>query len=300
MHAVFIEDEPSGSAEVVLSINFYGTSPFRRCIARTFNKSTICGSSDEARLVDALTQHSIQIWLPWPLSAQPSSPEGTTRTYHHPSVRRCSTCRNVPFRIAMMRKPIRDVGWDRRARKSSGGLGDYWNDRRFRRKRPSSSSTPDNIYRPVGDRLIQVRNPAHGPKDAPKDTSGRYALILDPAWRLNPEISSLPDQFSRLRLGPHHRRGHRLSEVDVHTGRELQAWLASRALRVRRGSKVNSTAHAARLESRAAVAISEAQHRSDVLTVRKTLREFFKLRSPAINAISKHPATRDQRQAKIL
>jgi Nucleotide modification associated domain 2 len=110
-------------------------------------------------------------------------------------------------------------------------LADYWRDPRFERKKPRWSRTPDNIYKPTARGLRQVRNPVHNLDHDPRDQRGEYALVFDPAWRLEPTVSSLPDQFARLRLGPLHRRRYRTTEIDKHTAAELLAWLSSHKAR---------------------------------------------------------------------
>jgi hypothetical protein len=105
----------------------------------------------------------------------------------------------------------------------------YWRDPRFRRKKPQATPHPDNIYRTGAVGLIQVPNSVHDAGSIATDERGRFVLVLNPAWHLDLRISSLPEQFSNLRLSPNNRRGHRVSDVPPHVAAELLAWLQSRA-----------------------------------------------------------------------
>jgi hypothetical protein len=61
-------------------------------------------------------------------------------------------------------------------------LGEYWRDQRFRSKRPGGASLRhDNIYRRVGERLIQEPNETHSPDHASTDVRGIFVLVMDPA-----------------------------------------------------------------------------------------------------------------------
>ncbi len=109
-------------------------------------------------------------------------------------------------------------------------LKDYWRDVRFRGKKPEqhggrrSGGFADNIYRPTFEgHLAQVANETHGSIDADTDTGGLNALVLEPAWHFGPAVAVLPERFGLRIAGG--RRGHRLSEIDALTWRELEAWL---------------------------------------------------------------------------
>jgi hypothetical protein len=106
---------------------------------------------------------------------------------------------------------------------------DYWADPRFRSKKPDATDLPDNIYRPGPRGLAQVPNPIHDHRNVVRDCGGRFVLVMEPAWHLNPEASSLPVQFEQLRMLPGNRRGHRISELTGPMADELFAWIGSRA-----------------------------------------------------------------------
>jgi hypothetical protein len=107
---------------------------------------------------------------------------------------------------------------------------EYWRDPRFAKKKPKATSRPDNFYRPKNGRLIQVPNDVHDGHGMTTDLRGQFVLVMDPAWRLDLQLSSLPDQFSSLLLSRNNRRGHRVSEISQPLARELQAWFESRVL----------------------------------------------------------------------
>jgi hypothetical protein len=102
-------------------------------------------------------------------------------------------------------------------------FAEYWNDSRFRGKKPNRSATPDNIYRPLEGELVQVPNRTHGPRDIARDTGGRFVLAFDPFWRFGDAAPILPERFGlRIIIG---RRGHRVTELSPRRWRELRAWL---------------------------------------------------------------------------
>jgi hypothetical protein len=107
----------------------------------------------------------------------------------------------------------------------------YWNDPRFQKKKPRVSKHPDNIYRPRGRHLNLVPNGVHGQKSAATDQRGQFVLIFKRAWHLDLKSSSLPEQFSNLRLSKNNRRGHRRSEIQDGAAKELLSWVASRPRR---------------------------------------------------------------------
>jgi putative DNA base modification enzyme with NMAD domain len=106
---------------------------------------------------------------------------------------------------------------------------EYWADSRFQSKKPRATKVPDNIYRPGRCGLVQVRNRIHGRESVRRDCSGEFVLVLKPVWWLNPDLSSLPEQFSSLRLSRKNRRGHRVSRIGPSLAAELNDWLKSRA-----------------------------------------------------------------------
>jgi len=103
-------------------------------------------------------------------------------------------------------------------------FADYWNDRRFSRKKPDRSSTPDNFYRPTEDGgLLWIENPVHPRENAQHDLSGLNVLAFDPSWRFGSSGPVMPVEFGlRMTNG---RRGERLLELSDAGWRRLRAWL---------------------------------------------------------------------------
>jgi hypothetical protein len=101
----------------------------------------------------------------------------------------------------------------------------YWSDLRFRSKRPGVSRRPDNIYRPDGRRLVQVPNDTHTSEHIETDVSGRFVLVLEPAWRIKAGWGTLPVQLSELWWPGASRRGHRQSIIGDDLKDDLFAWL---------------------------------------------------------------------------
>jgi hypothetical protein len=59
----------------------------------------------------------------------------------------------------------------------------YWADKRFRNRRPGATSTPDNIYRPARDGILeQVPNHVHGAAETATDVGGRNVLVSQKFW----------------------------------------------------------------------------------------------------------------------
>ena len=109
---------------------------------------------------------------------------------------------------------------------------EYWIDPRFAGKRPSASMVPDNIYEPGPFGLVQVENRIHDQSHVARDVNGHWVLIFEPAWRLDPEVASLPKHFADLYLPQNARRGHRVSELDDGVAAELSAWCAAHTVRL--------------------------------------------------------------------
>jgi hypothetical protein len=103
-------------------------------------------------------------------------------------------------------------------------FSEYWNDDRFEGKKPRASLVPDNIYRLVHGRLIQVPNSTHPPAATEKDISGMYVLVLDPAWYFGSAGAILPAAFG-LRLPENARRGHRVNDLSDSEWKTLRRWL---------------------------------------------------------------------------
>jgi Nucleotide modification associated domain 2 len=103
-------------------------------------------------------------------------------------------------------------------------LASYWHDPRFQKKKPGQSAgLPDNIYRPVAQHLEQVSNPTHEPDQFGRDVGGMNALIFQSLWYFGPSAPILPAEFGLRMTGG--RRGHRRTEIDANTWRQLKRWL---------------------------------------------------------------------------
>lgn len=106
-------------------------------------------------------------------------------------------------------------------------FAEYWHDPKFASKKPNASITPDNIYKPSGDSLIQVPNSSHGNDDAARDIGGQYVLALEPAWYFGIAAPILPASFGlRLTVG---RRNHRTVQLSNHKWQKLESWLNRQA-----------------------------------------------------------------------
>ena len=103
-------------------------------------------------------------------------------------------------------------------------LEDYWDDRRFRSKRPGNSAFPDNIYRIIGSQLCQLPNSSHDERHVATDIRGRNALIFSRTWHLGENGPDLEEDFG-LRVPMTMRRNEPLTEVGVELWIELEAWL---------------------------------------------------------------------------
>ncbi len=78
-------------------------------------------------------------------------------------------------------------------------LGQYWEDKRFRNRRPGASPFPDNIYRPDGKgELLYVPNHVHGEKSLGQDTSGRNVLLSDRFWYFGVNSVPIPNELIHL------------------------------------------------------------------------------------------------------
>ena len=87
-------------------------------------------------------------------------------------------------------------------------FGDYWNDARFRAKRPGRSGTPDNIYKPRrGGELQQVTNALHDATHAARDLRGTNVLVSWHYWYFGDQSPELPTHLIHL---VHAGQGHSL------------------------------------------------------------------------------------------
>lgn len=107
-------------------------------------------------------------------------------------------------------------------------LADYWNDPRFARKKPSHSSTPDNIYRHEGGYWIQESNNIHNFNDLSRDCGGQNALVFDQYWYLGASDEPLEQEFG-LRVASSCRRTEPKSIISHGQWMELEGWLSLRA-----------------------------------------------------------------------
>lgn len=104
-------------------------------------------------------------------------------------------------------------------------FAEYWADNRFAGKKPDVSASPDNIYRPSADGLVQVPNVTHGPDATKTDTDGQYVLVFGTSCRFGDTAPVMPQNFGlRMATG---RRGHRLAELPAGVWSVLRDWLSS-------------------------------------------------------------------------
>jgi len=99
----------------------------------------------------------------------------------------------------------------------------YWDDPRFRAKRPDRSETPDSIYQFMDGYLSQVPNTSHDESNIAKDVRGKNALIFSQAWHMGDDRPELPDVFD-LRVVAN-RRLEPLREISSQEWTELEGWL---------------------------------------------------------------------------
>ena len=103
----------------------------------------------------------------------------------------------------------------------------YWADRRFMNRRPGTTSTPDNIYRPACDgALEQVQNHVHGATETATDLSGRNVLVSKKFWYFgsaSPMISTDLAHLIYANRGHAVNIGRRPDDVD-HLANWLSAW----------------------------------------------------------------------------
>lgn len=106
------------------------------------------------------------------------------------------------------------------------GLGDYWDDKRFRNRRPGASAVPDNLYERHADGQVrQAPNDVHGPESTLRDLSGKNVLLATRYWYFGRESVPLSNHLMHL---VHTTQGHAVHKAR-RTGdvRELEAWLAA-------------------------------------------------------------------------
>lgn len=115
----------------------------------------------------------------------------------------------------------------------------YWDDPRFRAKRPGPhSETPDNIYRLVDGHFSQVENKSHGEGHVATDIRGKNALIFSHVWHMGDNRPELPEIFD-LRVVAN-RRLEPLREISSQQWIELEGWLKTHDCRLpmhRNGSR---------------------------------------------------------------
>jgi hypothetical protein len=148
----------------------------------------------------------------------------TTLAVCKPDIRRCSEEGNliVAFSGARLSAEPHAVRWAGVIRDKMP-FADYWRDIRFRVKKPLQSSTPDNIYKPVGAELHQVPNSTHDERSRLGDLRGRFVLVFDPVWRFGTKAPILPAEFGLRMIGA--RRKHRVHEISNAQRARLVRWL---------------------------------------------------------------------------
>lgn len=102
----------------------------------------------------------------------------------------------------------------------------YWEDPRFKDRRPSVSPIPDNIYRPNNSGVLtQLKNVTHDESNIANDLSGGNVLLGRRFWYFGSSSRDLPVNLKHLKP---YCRGHsvhinrRGGDIDV---RELESWL---------------------------------------------------------------------------
>ena len=103
-------------------------------------------------------------------------------------------------------------------------LEEYWDDPRFRGKRPDRSKTPDNIYRTADGYLSQIPNNSHDEVNKGTDIRGKNALIFGRAWHMGESAPEWPENFSDLRVVANRRLEPR-REISAQEWIELRGWL---------------------------------------------------------------------------
>lgn len=78
-------------------------------------------------------------------------------------------------------------------------LGNFWEDRRFKSRRPDFSLLSDNIYRPDGaGSLNQVHNYVHDDGNVLRDRSGKNVLLSERYWYFGRKSPPLPPCLKHL------------------------------------------------------------------------------------------------------
>lgn len=76
---------------------------------------------------------------------------------------------------------------------------EYWADKRFRNRRPSATSTPDNIYRPTNVGVLeQVPNHVHDATEISTDVGGRSVLVSKRFWYFGDNSPMLTTELVHL------------------------------------------------------------------------------------------------------
>jgi hypothetical protein len=118
-------------------------------------------------------------------------------------------------------------------------FADYWNDKRFRNRRPSATSTPDNIYRPGRDGvLVQVPNHVHDAKSVATDLGGKNVLLSRRYWYFGNSSPMIPTDLVHLvhtGIGHAVNKGRRRDDVN-----QLVKWLRAWPMGLR-GTPVDPT-----------------------------------------------------------
>lgn len=99
----------------------------------------------------------------------------------------------------------------------------YFNDDRFKNKKPSVDNNGDNIYYKKKGRFIQVKNKHHNEEHLSHDTQTDKVLISSLFWYFGDKAPRIPRKFMRvlIKTGPGHKRIRNAVTV-----REFVSWVS--------------------------------------------------------------------------
>lgn len=141
-----------------------------------------------------------------------------------PRIRRCAVLGDmlVAFNGKALSRDPHSVRW-------AGQVSDimplerYWNDRRFRNKRPDRTDRPDNIYRLENGVLVQEKNDIHFAANVATDLRGVNALGFARWWYFGAIAPTLPQAFGLRMSGG--RRNEPLRVLEASKAETLFEWL---------------------------------------------------------------------------
>lgn len=101
---------------------------------------------------------------------------------------------------------------------------EYFNDTRFKNKKPSVNPNADNIYYKKDGGFVQVKNKHHKEKQLNHDTQADRVLISSLFWYFGDKAPKIPCKFipSLIKTGPGHKR-----IKDTEAAREFVSWVSS-------------------------------------------------------------------------